>query len=36
MRNVYVIGAYLPYGGAFIAYHLGLIVSEYIDGERLP
>jgi hypothetical protein len=33
MRNVYVIGAYLPYGGAFIAYHLGLIVSEYIDGE---
>ena len=35
MRNVYVIGAYVPNGGTFMAYHLGLIASEFIGGDPI-
>jgi glycosyltransferase involved in cell wall biosynthesis len=35
MRNVYVVGAYIPNGGTFMAYNVGLILSEYIHGELI-
>jgi glycosyl transferase family 1 len=35
MRSVYIIGAYIPNGGTFMAYHLGLIVGEYIHAKPI-
>jgi hypothetical protein len=35
MRNVYVVGAHIPNGGTFIAYHLGLILSKHIDARTI-
>lgn len=33
MPNVYVVGAQLPSGGAFMAYHVGRLLSRFFDYE---